>query len=139
VVPAGAWGEFTLGQRCGGEACHAHPSDGSLHLTLHPEDEAVVLKSGWGELHPLSRGGWLTRFVPQRFMMVYAPRDEEELELVLEIVRAAVWWVGGVDFDGLDDDEFGLEQEGMEEFEKDRSIVACLGGVSGPTQKVMLN
>src|ERR1700761_3727182 len=46
VVPAGAWGELTSRQRCGGEACHAHPSDGSLHLTLHPADEAAVLKAG---------------------------------------------------------------------------------------------
>ena len=25
--------------------------------------------------------------------MVYAPRDAEELDCVMEIVRAAVWWV----------------------------------------------
>jgi len=69
---------------------------------MHPADEATVLSRGWGELHPLASGGWLTRFVPQRFMMVYAPRDAEELAIVLEIIRAAVWWVGGIDVDGTD-------------------------------------
>lgn len=102
VVPNGCWGEMTLRQRCGGEVCHAHPSDGSLHLTLHPADAATVLNRKWGELHPLARGGWLTRFVPQRFLMVYAPRDAEELDVVLEIIRAAVSWVGGIEVDGKD-------------------------------------
>jgi hypothetical protein len=29
--------------------------------------------------------------------MVYAPRNDEEVEIIEEIVAAAVWWVGGVD------------------------------------------
>jgi hypothetical protein len=57
----------------------------------------MVLQQAWGERHPLSTGGWLSRFVPAGFVMVYAPRDEEELENVMGIVKAAVWWVGGVD------------------------------------------
>ncbi|KAF2842184.1 hypothetical protein M501DRAFT_903468, partial [Patellaria atrata CBS 101060] len=80
---------------CNGEICHAHPSDGSLHLTLHPADVAIVLEKGWGERHPLAKGGWLSRFVPNFFIMVYAPRDEEELEVVKEIICAAAWYVGG--------------------------------------------
>jgi len=75
---------------CNGEVCHAHPSDGSLHLTLHPADAAIVLKAKWGEKHPLSK-----RFVPAGFIMVYAPKTEVEVEIVMEIIRAAVWWVGG--------------------------------------------
>ena len=80
---------------CGGEICHAHPSDGSLHLTLHPADAKIMLEGGWGERHPLARGGWLERFVPGGFVMIYAPRNDEELDVVLEIVRAAAWYVGG--------------------------------------------
>jgi hypothetical protein len=80
---------------CNGEVCHAHPSDGSLHLTLHPADAAIVLKAKRGEKHPLSSGGWLKRFVPAGFIMVYAPRTEEEVKIVMEIVNAAIWWVGG--------------------------------------------
>ncbi|KIW06721.1 hypothetical protein, variant [Verruconis gallopava] len=87
-------------RHCSGEICHAHPSDGSMHLTLHPADAAIVVLRGWGERHPLSSGGWLARFVPQGFVMVYAPRTEEETEIVRKIVAAACWWIGGVDVDG---------------------------------------
>ncbi|EAU39009.1 conserved hypothetical protein [Aspergillus terreus NIH2624] len=81
---------------CNGEVCHSHPSDGSLHLTLHPADVALLLERGWGQRHPLAREDWwwgVVRTVPPGFVMVYAPRDAEELACVMEIVRAAVWWV----------------------------------------------
>jgi hypothetical protein len=68
-------------------------------MTLHPQDARIVLERGWGERHPLARGGWLSRFVPIGFVMVYAPRDAEELEAVMEIIRAAIWWVGGQTLD----------------------------------------
>lgn len=84
---------------CSGEVCHAHPSDGSLHLTLHPADAAIILKAKRGERHPLSSGGWLRRFVPAGFVMVYAPRTDEEVEIVMEIVKAAVWWISGTNVD----------------------------------------
>jgi len=93
----GLFSSRPLRRTCGGEICHAHPSDGSLHLTLHPADAKVMLEAGLGERHPLARGGWLERFVPGGFVMVYAPRDEEELDVVLELVRAAAWWVDGKD------------------------------------------
>jgi hypothetical protein len=82
---------------CRGEVCHSHPSDGSMHLTLHPADVKVVLDQGWGERHPLARDNWWWRpkIVPASFMMIYAPRDEEELNTAIEIVRAAAWWIGG--------------------------------------------
>ncbi|KAF8539127.1 hypothetical protein BDD12DRAFT_738370 [Trichophaea hybrida] len=81
-----------------GEVCHAHPSDGSLHMTLHPEDIKTVLEAGWGERHPLSRGGWCSRFVPQQFVMIYAPRSKEEVETVMEIIKASVGWISGETF-----------------------------------------
>lgn len=64
-------------------------------MTLHPQDARLVLERGWAERHPLAKGGWLTRFVPSCFVMVYAPRTAEEVDVVMEIVGAAVWWVGG--------------------------------------------
>ena len=91
-----------LRRTCRGEICHAHPSDGSLHLTLHPADAKVMLEAGWGERHPLARGGWLERFVPGGFVMLYAPRIEEEIEVVLSIIQAAAWWVSGEDVIALD-------------------------------------
>jgi hypothetical protein len=100
-------GLFTLNpitRTCGGEICHAHPSDGSLHLTLHPADAKRVLERAWGERHPLARGGWCRRFVPKEFVLVYAPRDDKEVEVVMSIVAASIWWVSGVDVNG---DEVG--------------------------------
>jgi hypothetical protein len=80
---------------CGGEICHAHASDGSLHLTLHPADIKSMLEGGWGERHPLARGGWFERFVPEGFVMIYAPRNDDELAVVLKIIHAATWFVEG--------------------------------------------
>lgn len=45
-------------------------TDGSLHLTLHPKDVKLVLERGWGQRHPLARGGFFERFVPVGFVMV---------------------------------------------------------------------
>jgi hypothetical protein len=75
-------------------------------MTLHPADAKIVLERGWGERHPLARGGWCSRFVPVGFVMIYAPRSDDELRVVMETVRASVWWVSGrrlsyiVDSDG---------------------------------------
>lgn len=84
---------------CRGEIAHVHDSDHSLHMNLHPDDAAVVLAKGWGERHPLSKGGWLGRYVPQQFLMVYAPRDRAELEVVCRIIEAAIFWVSGEQVD----------------------------------------
>ena len=67
--PAGAF------QR-GLEFAHLHPSnDGSLHLTLPPAAQQVVLDKGWGEPHPISG-------TP----MIYGPRDAQELEVVWRLL-----------------------------------------------------
>lgn len=76
-----------------------------MHMTLHPSDVKMVIERGWGERHPLAREGgglmwcwWrLWAPVPSGFAMVYAPRDEKELSVVGEVIKAAMWWVGGVD------------------------------------------
>lgn len=87
----GLFATVPITRTCGGEVCHAHPSDGSLHLTLHPADAKVLLEMGWGERHPLAKGGWFRRFVPREFVLVYAPRTEGEVKVVMEVVAAAVW------------------------------------------------
>lgn len=84
-----------LNQTCHGEICHVHHTDGSLHLNLHPMDAQVVIAQGWGQRHPLSRGGWMKRFVPREFLMIYAPRNLEEVNIVAHIIEAAAWWVTG--------------------------------------------
>ena len=91
------------------EIVHSHESDGSMHLHLHPEDMKIVLEKGWGERHPLARGTtwWWHWPCPRCFMIIYGPRDKAELEQIKAIIRAAAWWVSGVDTRkeiGLQDD-----------------------------------
>ena len=88
-----------LNPTCGhpAEIAHMHTVDSSMHMTLHPADAAVVISHGWGERHPLAgRGPW----VPKGFIMVYAPRSQDEVNVLMEIVRAGTWWVGGCDLKG---------------------------------------
>ncbi|EGY22931.1 uncharacterized protein VDAG_04369 [Verticillium dahliae VdLs.17] len=76
------------------KVCHVHDSDHSLHMTLHPDDIAEVLRKGWGQRHPLARKGWFGAMpVPEEFLMVYAPRDDQELQIVCRIIEAAIWYV----------------------------------------------
>src|SRR5918998_5348968 len=67
-----------------GEFAHLHP-DGSLHLTLPRELGDEVMVQGWGEVHIDAE----TRRGSPIFMMVYAPRDDDELEAVWRIVRSS--------------------------------------------------
>lgn len=55
----------------------------------------MAIECGWAERHPLAKGGWMERFVPSGFLLVYAPRADDEIEPIMEIVKAAVWWVAG--------------------------------------------
>lgn len=96
---------------CRGEICHVHHSDRSMHMNLHPDDAKVVLEKGWGERHPLARGGWMKAYVPREFIMIYAPRDRTELDVVCRIIEAAGFWVSGQRF------EVKAEKESLSERE----------------------
>jgi hypothetical protein len=68
------------------EFAHLHPRpDHSLHamLPLDLVDEAVA--SGWAEPHPVAVRG----LIPRCAVMLYAPRDEEELDVIESLVRAS--------------------------------------------------
>jgi hypothetical protein len=83
-----------------GEICHLHPGDGSMHLNLHPADIKTVVEAAWGERHPLVWENWLLNMispVPAWRALVYCPRDEKEVEVIGEVIKAAAWWVGGGD------------------------------------------
>jgi phospholipase/carboxylesterase len=68
------------------EFAHLHPpSDGSLHMSLPPGIVQSVVDNGWAEYHPLAGKHGL----PSNIVMVYGPRDEVELEVVLALVRAS--------------------------------------------------
>lgn len=75
------------------EVAHVHPSENSLHVYVSPQDAKLVMKRGWGQRFPVT---WLA---PPSWIMVYAPRTEEEVEVVREIVRAAVCFAVGMNID----------------------------------------
>lgn len=72
------------------EIAHAHPSDNSLHVWMSEADARKVVETGWGERFPLG-------FVSKGWVMIYAPRSGEEVDVVVGIVRAGVGWVTGVE------------------------------------------
>jgi len=68
----------------GTEFAHFHPHpDYSLHLSLPLNDAKTVIEKGWGEIHPVVQKGWL----PANFIMLYAARNEEEVELSKLIIQ----------------------------------------------------
>ncbi|KAL2212423.1 hypothetical protein CC79DRAFT_1364706 [Sarocladium strictum] len=82
--------------RAQGEICHVHDSDHSLHLFLHPDDIKEVLDKGWGERHPMAwEWGLWKPVVGPFFVMIYAPRNENELRVVAKIIEAAAWNLSG--------------------------------------------
>lgn len=74
------------------EFAHLHPErDGSMHLTLPPAEVATAIENGWAERHPLAgRYG-----LPSNIVMVYGPRDADELEVVKDLVRASHRYASG--------------------------------------------
>ena len=84
-----------------GEICRLNATDHSVHLILHPADARTVTEAGWAKRSPLPQDmksllfGWLTS-TPVGLTIVHYPRDEVELQVVADILKAAVWWVSGV-------------------------------------------
>lgn len=74
-----------------GEFAHLHPAyDGSLHLVLPPELARDALVKGWAAAHPL--GG--IRLTPG-MVMVFGPRNAEELDIVTAVVHAGYRYAAG--------------------------------------------
>lgn len=81
-LPGGPAEAFMVGR----EFAHLHPEhDSSLHMMLPPELAAEAIQAGWAEFHPAVREG---RRPPVQ-VMIYAPRDWDELETVYELVCAS--------------------------------------------------
>lgn len=68
------------------EFAHFHPPpDGSLHLALPVRDALGAIFAGWAERHPLAASG----SIPETIVMVYGPRDEQEVEIVWSILLSS--------------------------------------------------
>lgn len=74
------------------EFAHLHGAhDGSLHVTLPEGLAKVAIDRGWAELHPVARAGAR----PPTLVMLYSPRDTDELETVWRLVQASYAFARG--------------------------------------------
>lgn len=86
-------GERLIPDVLGGEWGHIHPhSDGSLHLNLPSNVAESFIEAGWAEFHTLVGKGYL----PPIVVMVYGPRDEDELAVVKRAIDESYKAAGGV-------------------------------------------
>ncbi len=77
----------------GNEFAHVHPPyDGSMHMMLPEDLVAEVVEQGWGEAHPLVPRG----LAPPTLLMVFGPRDEGELKVVLKLIDASYKFARGI-------------------------------------------
>jgi hypothetical protein len=75
------------------EFAHIHPLlDGSLHAALSTELAQEALSKAWAEQHPVARMG----YIPQNVVMIYAPRDAQEIEVVARLVVETYHYASGV-------------------------------------------
>jgi hypothetical protein len=87
-VPPGPPEAFMIAR----EFAHLHPGrDQSLHATLPVDLAEAAIDAGWAELHPVALRG----LIPRTSVMLYAPRDEEELEVVYRLVLSSYRFAGG--------------------------------------------
>ena len=87
--------EFARGPReafiDGNEFCHIHPPpESGIHLTLPRILGDEVVRLGWGERHPIAEAGILPALVT-----VYAPRDRDEVEIVLGVIAQSCQFARG--------------------------------------------
>jgi Family of unknown function (DUF5519) len=85
--PAGPPEAFLIAR----EFAHLHPSpDHSAHAMLPPEVVREAVDAGWAEPHPVARMG----LIPETAVMLYAPRDDDELAVIETLIRASREFAG---------------------------------------------
>lgn len=77
-----------LAQISQGEIAHIHPADGSMHMIFSPSDAKQVIEKGWGERHPLAGSPKFN--LPDTYLLIYAPRNEQEVDVINQLLCAAV-------------------------------------------------
>ena len=78
----------------GNEFAHIHPPyDGSMHMLLPLEQVQELLSKGWGEMHPVAIDG--SGRAPMTAVMVFAPRDDNEIDIALELIGISHQFANG--------------------------------------------
>ncbi len=74
------------------EFAHFHPApDWSLHVALPDATADVAIERGWSELHLIAR----TQELPGSVVLIYAPRDPDEVDAVWTLLQASHEYAGG--------------------------------------------
>lgn len=77
----------------GTEFAHLHGRpDGSLHMFLPTEAAEAAIVAGWAEFHPYVLKGLLAR----HYVMIYGPRDAEEVDIAFRFVQLSRDFAAGV-------------------------------------------
>ncbi|CAF3345238.1 unnamed protein product [Rotaria sp. Silwood1] len=74
-----------------GEFAHLHSNDGSFHMLLHPSDAKLLINKQWAEKFPLvGRILFNKIIVPDTYLLIYAPQNENELNIWKTILNACI-------------------------------------------------
>jgi hypothetical protein len=83
-----------------GEVGHSH-TDLSVHLYLSPPDARHIIEKSWAERHRLSvpKTSWFkNKFaVADTYLMIYGPRNEDEMEVLRVILENSIRYMTGTD------------------------------------------
>ncbi|KAL1976079.1 hypothetical protein VTN31DRAFT_4471 [Thermomyces dupontii] len=87
-----------LAKQMNGEIAHIHgQKDHSVHAILPPADCKILIDSGWAQRHPFSGTRARTYLslgtendIPSEFILLYAPRNEVEVGIIMQIIAASV-------------------------------------------------
>ncbi|KAI9715519.1 MAG: hypothetical protein M1828_000826 [Chrysothrix sp. TS-e1954] len=70
------------------EMFHVHDAEGSMHALVNAKDAKEIASKGWGIRHGLAG----KRGTPWGYMLIFAPRNSEELGTIKRIVEAAAYY-----------------------------------------------
>ena len=76
------------------EIGHVH-EDLSSHFYFSPLNAKLIIEKGWDERHHMTTaiGGYIG--VGRTFLMIFGPRDEDELEITTRMVAASISYMTG--------------------------------------------
>ena len=74
----------------------------SIHLYLSPADTRQIIAKGWGEKHRLSKPetsifDFKKYHIGDTYILIYGPRNEEEIEIVSKILQSSIRYMTGRD------------------------------------------
>lgn len=73
-----------------GEICHLHLNDGSFHMKLHSADAKLLIERKWAERFPLAGLKLGKVSIPQNYILIYAPQNDEDLQVWKKVLDAAI-------------------------------------------------